>query len=243
MKNNEAKFKSSAVSWIRLMKHGRWKRWCSHFSPGFGAPHPAPREECSAGSLPVSAPSGFEVVEMKWMLELARQSIACAVANRSLPNPAEVPDRLREPRACFVTLTRNEALRGCVGHVQARMPLFQAVIENARNAAFRDQRFTPVAESELAGLVIEISVLSEPQRLTYAAPEELLSLLHPNQDGVLLEMGGRQATFLPQVWSRVSSKDDFLGRLAEKAGFPPLAWRGKDCSISIYQVESFSDCR
>jgi len=62
--------------------------------------------------------------------------------------------------------------------------LHQAVAENARNAALRDPRFSPVQPGELGGIKIEISVLTEPLPLPYTSPDDLLSKLHPNEDGV-----------------------------------------------------------
>ena len=43
-----------------------------------------------------------------------------------------------------MTLTENGELRGCIGNILAQEPLYQAVVDNARNAATRDPRFQPV---------------------------------------------------------------------------------------------------
>ena len=85
-------------------------------------------------------------------------------------------------------------------------PLHQAVAENARNAALRDPRFLPVKPDEVDKIKIEISVLTEPQPLAFSSPEDLLNKLHPNEDGVLLHIGPRTATFLPQVWAQIPDK-------------------------------------
>ena len=161
----------------------------------------------------------------------------------SVPEVAEkdVPPKLAEKKACFVTLTKDGALRGCIGHLTAMEPLHQAVAENARNAALRDPRFLPVKPDELDKIKIEISVLTEPQPLAFSSPEDLLSKLHPNEDGVLLHIGPRTATFLPQVWAQIPDKVEFLEHLSQKAGCEPSAWRGKDVSVSIYHVECFEE--
>ena len=120
-------------------------------------------------------------------------------------------------------------------------PLHQAVADNARNAALRDPRFPAVEPGELDKIRIEISVLTEPQPLAFSSPEDLLSKLHPNEDGVLLHIGPRTATFLPQVWAQLPDKVEFLNHLSQKAGCESSAWRGKDVSVSIYHVECFEE--
>ena len=189
------------------------------------------------------APENLSAAERKLLLELARKTLSSVTANGSLPELAakDVPPKLAEKQACFVTLTKNGALRGCIGHLMAIEPLHQAVAENARNAALRDPRFPPVQPDELAQIRIEISVLTEPQPLSFSSPEDLLSKLHPNEDGVLLHIGPRTATFLPQVWAQIPDKAEFLNHLSQKAGCEASAWRGKDISVSIYHVECFEE--
>ena len=181
--------------------------------------------------------------ERKFLLELARKSLRNAAADASLPEVAakSVAPKLAEKKACFVTLTKEGALRGCIGHLTAMEALYQAVIENARNAAVRDPLFPPVRPDEVDQIKIEISVLTEPQPLAFSSPEDLLKKLHLNEDGVLLHIGPRTATFLPQVWAQIPDKVDFLNHLAQKAGCEPSAWRGKDVSVSIYHVECFEE--
>ncbi|MCX6927147.1 MAG: AmmeMemoRadiSam system protein B [Verrucomicrobia bacterium] len=189
------------------------------------------------------APEQLTAAERKCLLELARRTLVSVTAGGSVPEVAEkvVSPKLAEKKACFVTLTKGGALRGCIGHLTAMDPLQRAVAENARNAALRDPRFSPVQSDELDKIHIEISVLTEPQPLAFSSPEDLLGKLHPNEDGVLLHIGPRTATFLPQVWAQVPDKVKFLEHLSQKAGCEPSAWRGKDVSVSIYHVECFEE--
>ncbi len=189
------------------------------------------------------APETLSASDRKFLLELARQTLRSVTTNGPVPEvaAAAVPPKLVDKKACFVTLTKNGTLRGCIGHLTAMEPLHQAVAENARNAALRDPRFTPVQPEELGEIKIEISVLTEPQSLAFSSPDDLLSKLHPNEDGVLLHIGPRTATFLPQVWAQIPDKVQFLEHLSEKAGCEPSAWRGKDVTVSIYHVECFEE--
>jgi MEMO1 family protein len=191
----------------------------------------------------VPASGNLGAAERKFLLDLARKTVAKVAAGGSLPEVAatDVPSKLAEKKACFVTLTKSGTLRGCIGHLTAMAPLHQAVVDNARNAALRDPRFPPVQPDELDQLKIEISVLTEPQPLPFSSPDDLLSKLHPNEDGVLLHIGSRTATFLPQVWAQIPDKVEFLNHLSQKAGCEPSAWRGKDVSVSTYHVECFEE--
>jgi AmmeMemoRadiSam system protein A len=182
-------------------------------------------------------------VERGFLLGLARRTLVSAVAGAALPEvaPEGLGMILTEKRACFVTLTDQGMLRGCIGHVIPRDSLYQAVIESAQGAALRDPRFPSVRIDEVDKLRIEISVLTEPRRLEFSSSKELLASLEPNQHGVVLRIGCRTATFLPQVWEQIPDKIRFLERLSEKAGSPSDAWRGKDAVISVYQVEAFEE--
>lgn len=195
-----------------------------------------------SSSVPDSA-AEFNPHERATLLGLARLSIEQAVRHgRSISlQPADLGPRCHEPRACFVTLTQDGVLRGCIGTLTAEAPLWRAVVMNARGAAQRDSRFPPVMPDELADLSIEISVLSEPRPLQFQSPRELLDQLHPRRDGVILQAGGHRATFLPQVWEGISDKTEFLERLCLKAGLDRNSWRQPGIEVEVYTVEAFAE--
>ena len=188
-------------------------------------------------------PQGLAEPERKLLLSLARRSLKNSAANQhfSSVDLQDIPPKLAEKKACFVTLTKGGVLRGCIGHLTALEPLYQAVIDNARNAGTRDPRFPAVQPEEVDKIKIEISVLTEPQPLPFSSPADLLAKLHPREDGVLLQIGGRTATFLPQVWAQIPDKAVFLDHLAQKAGCDASAWKGAEVAVSIYHVESFEE--
>ncbi|MBF0183436.1 MAG: AmmeMemoRadiSam system protein B [Magnetococcales bacterium] len=143
---------------------------------------------------------------------------------------------LAQPGACFVTLTRQGQLRGCIGSLQAHRPLANDLLDNAQAAALRDPRFPPVSAEELAALRIEVSLLSAPQPFPYSSPEDLLQRLQPGVHGVILSKGGRRATFLPQVWEQLPEAQSFLQHLCQKAGLSADCWREMP-EISVYTVQ------
>ncbi len=177
----------------------------------------------------------------QFLLALARQAIVSAAQNLPRPEPGPLTPELAEPKACFVTLTKAGALRGCIGNLAPDLPLANAVILNAVGAATRDPRFPPVEPREVGEIRIEISVLTVPRRVEFGSPEQLLERVRPGTDGVLLRVEGRTATFLPQVWETVPDRTAFLNRLALKAGLDPAAWRRPDAEISVYEVDSFAE--
>ena len=88
---------------------------------------------------------------------------------------------------------------------------------------------------------IEISYLTHPEVLPYEKPSDLLELIRPNIDGVVIRDGRRRATFLPQVWEKIPNAEEFLEQLCTKMGSPPDLWRRKKLDILIYQVEEFHE--
>jgi len=181
--------------------------------------------------------------DKEYLLKLARQTLESAARGEPLPplKREALPRSLLEPRATFVTLTRRGALRGCIGALQAQMPLLDDVREHAVAAAVQDFRFPPVRPDEVNSIEIEISVLTPPRSIHYESADDLLLKLRPGIDGVILESGFHRATFLPQVWDKVPDPETFVGMLCEKAGLAYEAWRKGDLKVSTYQVESFHE--
>jgi len=177
------------------------------------------------------------------LLQLARQALERAASGQPGPSPCleELPEVLCAPRATFVTLTRNGELRGCIGALQAVLPLAEDVVLHARAAATEDFRFYPVRPEEAPGIEIEISILSEPAPLEYRDADDLMARLRPGTDGVILSSGMHRATFLPQVWEKVSHAAHFLDLLCEKCCRASHAWRTSHPDILTYRVDSFHE--
>ena len=157
--------------------------------------------------------------------------------------PDGVPDRadwLRTPGACFVTLTQDGTLRGCIGTVDAWRPLGLDVRANAVAAAVHDRRFPPLRPEELDRTRIEVSVLSPPEPIDCSDEADALATLRPGVDGVVLACGRRRATFLPQVWQRLPDPATFLTALRRKAGLPPDFW-SDDVKLSRYTVTAWEE--
>lgn len=158
----------------------------------------------------------------KVLLPIARASISAALGHTV--EIAEDAAWLQELGACFVTLTRQGQLRGCIGTLEARRSLLVDVKANAVSAALRDPRFSPLTVTELAHTDIEVSLLSPMQPMRFDSEAHALAQLQPGVDGVVLEFDRYRSTFLPQVWEQLPTASEFIAHLKHKAGLPPGFW-------------------
>ncbi|MCS7135091.1 MAG: AmmeMemoRadiSam system protein A [Candidatus Aenigmarchaeota archaeon] len=177
-----------------------------------------------------------------FLLNLARKSIEYFMEKRELLtiDAEKIKNKLKEKKAVFVTLEKHGLLRGCIGVLQAVEPLYLAVIKNAVAAAFYDTRFFPLSEGELKHIKIEISILTKPEKIDYKNVEELLKKIKVG-DGIIIKLGKRSATFLPQVWEKLSSKEIFLSELCLKAGLSSDEWRKGKLEVYRYKVVCFKE--
>lgn len=177
--------------------------------------------------------------EQAVLLDIARRSIAEGLATgRALrPDIGQLQDNLQGRAAVFITLTQDGQLRGCVGSLQAVEPLAQAVATSAFNAAFRDRRFAQLSNDELEAIRIEISVLSDMEPIQADSRQALLESLQPGVDGLLLEDGAYRSTFLPKVWEKIGSAEEFLQQLMLKAGLGAGHWSG---TLRFHRYHTFS---
>src|SRR5512141_96623 len=156
------------------------------------------------------------------------------------PDLATLPTPLALAGSCFVSLHTRAGLRGCCGTVEPVRALALDVWRNAQASAFGDPRFPPLAPHEWLQVTdLEIAVLGEFETLDVRSEFDLLRQLVPGIDGLVLSWHGRRATFLPKVWGQVSSAEDFLARLKEKAGWRADFW-ADDLEVMRYTTECVS---
>jgi len=143
---------------------------------------------------------------------------------------------LKLPLGAFVTLKINEELRGCIGYIFTRMTLFDTVCEAAKQAAFSDPRFSPLASEEFDLIKIEISVLSSPRRINEY--DEIIVGTH----GIILEERSMRAILLPQVAVNNNfTREQFLSALCEKGGLPSDTWKIKKLSLQVFTANVFCE--
>jgi len=173
------------------------------------------------------------------LLGLAREIIKGKLEGIEININAAIKKKYSKKQACFVTLTINKELRGCIGSLEPRQELWKDVVENSRHAAFSDSRFNALEKDELGKIKIEISVLTIPKKIEYKNSEDLLKKIKGK--GVIIKRGWNQATYLPQVWEELPDKDEFLSSLCLKAGLSRDSWKNNQLDVSLYEVEKVSE--
>jgi uncharacterized protein len=169
------------------------------------------------------------------LINIARESIKAELENEEFEIDENLKEKYSEERSCFVTLKLDGKLRGCMGSLLAYRPLWEDIIENAKACAFDDYRFSSLTMGEFEDVKIEISLLSVPKKLEYENWKDLLDKLEGNE-GLILKKGKMIATYLPQVWEEIKSKEEFLSSLCEKAGLVKDEWK-REVEIETYYVE------
>jgi AmmeMemoRadiSam system protein A len=184
----------------------------------------------------------YDQTERKILLDLARRSIECGLS-KGTPVAVAVEDysaALNQDRACFVTLLRNDQLRGCIGGIESLRPLVIDVADRAFVAANRDPRFPPLQAHELESTEIEISILLPLEPLNVQSEQALLNQLRPGVDGLVLEDGAARGVFLPAVWEKLPGPLDFVTQLRKKAGLPESHWTNSE-RYWTFRTETFGD--
>ena len=160
-------------------------------------------------------------------VHLARTAIKECLKNGRKIEPENLPVIFKEKRGVFVTLNKkkdSKELRGCIGRPYPVLPLGEAIILSAINAAREDPRFYPVEQQELDELVIEVTVLTAPKRIN-ARPGEIPDKIMIGRDGLIVSTGMSSGLLLPQVAVEHGfDSTEFLGQTCMKAGLMPDAW-------------------
>ena len=163
-----------------------------------------------------------------------REALRPPAGEAALP-PPPAPRELHQPTGCFVSLHERETgkLRGCIGRLEATIPLWEAAWVTAGNV-LEDPRFVDarVSLAELSTIDLEISVLS-PLR-----PVESPLAFEPDEHGIYLMCGERTGCFLPQVARETGwTREQLLERLCtEKMRLDRSAWRGGDARLYVFSA-------
>ena len=174
--------------------------------------------------------------QKKELLRIARSGIKSFLRGVSDSSDIVSKSELNVPRGVFVTLRVKGELRGCIGYVEPRLPLAQAVREVAVKAATEDPRFLPLTVEELESTGIEISVLSPLTKIHDPQSVEV------GKHGLVIDAGYARGLLLPSVAVEYRwTKEEFLDHTAIKAGLSPDIWRSGKVSIFSFTTESFSE--
>lgn len=171
------------------------------------------------------------------LLKIARDTIVEYIKTGKIIVVEETDPVLNQTLGAFVTLHENGELRGCIGNIIGQQALYLTVRDMAIASATEDPRFNPLNKNEISLINIEISVLSEPKKITNT--DEIILGTH----GVIVKQGARSGVFLPQVATETGwTKEEFMDNLCtRKAGISRDAWKNSKCDIFIFTAEVFGE--
>jgi uncharacterized protein (TIGR00296 family) len=141
----------------------------------------------------------------------------------------------------YVTTTKKEYLRGCIGFPLPERPLYQGVVEAAIAAATEDPRFPPLDIQELDNILFEISVLTPPERIT-VSPADYGKEIEIGRDGLILQWRFGSGLLLPQVPVELKwDVEQYLANICYKAGAPPDVWLDPASKLYKFQAAVFKE--
>lgn len=174
--------------------------------------------------------SPYTEEEKKELLALARNTITEYVSHGKASEVEIKNPKFRANGAVFVTIKNSGNLRGCIGHIQAVMPLYESIRKNAIAACSGDPRFPPMKKEELKDMDIEISILSP------FVPLKDVKDIQVGKHGLYIMKGIQSGLLLPQVATEFRwDRNAFLENVCLKAGLPRDAW--KDADIYTFTAE------
>lgn len=214
----------SSVTYAGVAFFGSWKSWEDEVLPTLGKVTPS---------------QGSEIVALaRATLEsLLEHDGSIAEWYASDPDTAVS----RAPAGAFVTLNNRGKkagdpgrLRACMGVIEAKQPLDQAVVQAAVWAS-EDPRFPRLRADELESLDVEVSILSPSHAVAGPAAIEV------GTHGVILSKGSHRALFLPQVATEQGwDRETMLDHLARKAGLPPGGWL-EGARFEVFTAQVFGE--
>ena len=176
-----------------------------------------------------------------YLVDIAMASVKYFLENgKTIVKPDNYPIELDEKLGVFVTINKNSNLRGCIGYAEPIKPVIDATIEVAISAAFNDPRFNQITEKEFEKLEFEVTVLTKPELIAVAHPDQYFDEIEIGRDGLIIQKGYARGLLLPQVATENAfTKEDFLEHTCMKAGISADSWMDESCDVYKFQGQIF----
>ncbi|MBP3226051.1 MAG: TIGR00296 family protein [Methanobrevibacter sp.] len=177
----------------------------------------------------------------QYLVEVAKNAIATYLeTGRSPFIPEDCPEELKEELGVFVTLNKKHRLRGCIGYPEPVKSLIESTIDVAIAAAFDDPRFPELKKEEYNDLEFEVTVLTQPELIEIAHPDQYLKEIEIGRDGLIIQKGYARGLLLPQVAPENGfSVEEFLDHTCMKAGISADSWMDESCDVYKFQGQIF----
>jgi len=176
-------------------------------------------------------------------VKLARRVVEAVVRGDSIGEIA-YPQKFENAAGVFTTLKLYPSgeLRGCIGYPDPTLRIIETIVNSARSAAMRDPRFNPVTVEELDGLIVEVSLLTPPEKVQVDDPSEYLERIVVGKHGLIVKRSLATGLLLPQVpveWNW--DVKEFLEHACLKAGVERNSWKRPSTEIFSFQGEVFAE--
>ena len=175
------------------------------------------------------------------MLNIAKKAVKTYLeTGEQILVPEDCPEELKEKLGVFVTLNKNNQLRGCIGYPEPIESAIQATISVAIAAASEDPRFPQVIPEEYDNLEFEVTILTKPQLMEIAHPSEYLNNIKIGKDGLMIKKGYSKGLLLPQVATENNfDVETFLEHTCMKAGISADSYLDESCDVYTFQGQIF----
>lgn len=170
------------------------------------------------------------------LVKLARSAIENKFSGKQVEKNKEAKFMLH--RGVFVTLHSypSHSLRGCIGYPYPIVPLYQAITDSAKSAAFSDPRFPSLKKEDIEKIIIEISVLTEPKEV------KSFDEIKIGRDGLICKFMTYSGLLLPQVATEYKmTREEFIKQTCVKAGLPPSIYTNSQCKFYRFQAQIFTE--
>jgi AmmeMemoRadiSam system protein A len=161
-------------------------------------------------------------------VKLARQSLEYYVSTgETMKIPKDLSKELLNERAgVFVTIKKDNLLRGCIGTIDPEeSSIAGEIIRNAVSAGTKDPRFNPVRKDELKDIVYSVDVLGKAEII------KSIDELDIKEYGVIVSKGFKMGLLLPDI-EGVDTPEDQVNIAMQKAGIKDI----KGCTLERFQV-------
>ncbi len=177
----------------------------------------------------------------QYLVETAKKAILTYLEkNMRIAIPEDCPEELKEDLGVFVTLNKNQRLRGCIGYPEPVKSLIESTIEVAIAAAFNDPRFPELKKEEFDDLDFEVTVLTLPELIEVAHPKQYFDEIKIGRDGLIIQKGYARGLLLPQVAPENGfDAEEFLEHTCMKAGISADSWMDESCDVYKFQGQIF----
>ncbi len=175
-----------------------------------------------------------------WLLQRSRATLARRIGVEFEHSPPPNDPALGAPARVFVSWHLDGKLVGCMGTLEPRPSLLDAVDHFAIASGLKDPRSSGVTAEQFPRLGCEVSILSDPEPIDGQGLSDIEAALEPGRHGVILRLFGHKAVYLPVVWTLIPQPSAFLEALCRKAGLEPQR-DGEKVSGWTFTTETFGD--